>query len=258
MALTSPYFWYTTRATGIVALVLFTLVVSLGTLVANRIGGTIVGRFELNELHRSVSIVAMVFLFIHILTTVADSYVSTGLISAFIPMTSSFKRMPVAIGAVGFDLLLSVWVSSLLKVRIANRSWRFIHWFGWLAFTAAIAHAFLTGTDTRSGAGLVLVGACAGVVLAAALWRYVGRPARAAGRTALSPLAAATGGAVLEYPHSSSPAARLAPRSTVSPFPAADVSITERSPSPSPPAARASSGPFPRRPQAPSARRVRR
>ena len=29
IAFTSPYLWYTTRATGVVALVLFTLVVSL-------------------------------------------------------------------------------------------------------------------------------------------------------------------------------------------------------------------------------------
>ena len=49
IALTSPYLWYTTRATGFVALILFTLVVALGTFVANRIGGTYVGRFELNE-----------------------------------------------------------------------------------------------------------------------------------------------------------------------------------------------------------------
>jgi hypothetical protein len=148
-----------------------------------------------------------------------------------------------------------VWISSLLKVRIANRSWRFIHWFGWLAFTAAITHAFLAGTDTRSGFGLVLVGACAGVVLAAALWRYLGRPARAAGRTALSPLAAAKVAPGPERPHSAPPATRLAPRSISAP-PVAPAT-TERSSS-SPPAARARSGPFPRSPQAPSAKRVRR
>ena len=54
IALTSPYLWYSTRATGLVTLVLFTLVVSLGTLVATRIGGTYVGRFEINELHLSL------------------------------------------------------------------------------------------------------------------------------------------------------------------------------------------------------------
>ena len=38
IAFTSPYFWYTTRATGLVALVLFTIVVCLGTFISNRVG----------------------------------------------------------------------------------------------------------------------------------------------------------------------------------------------------------------------------
>jgi predicted ferric reductase len=191
IAFTSPYFWYTTRATGFVALILFTLVVALGTFVANRIGGTYVGRFELNELHRSITMVAIVFLVVHILSTLLDSYVPTGWFSAIIPLVSKYEPVHVALGAVAFDLILAVWVSSLLKARIANRSWRFIHWFSWLALASAITHSFLTGTDSRSSWGLTLGIACTAVALASALWRYFARPARAAGRTALSPLAVA-------------------------------------------------------------------
>jgi DMSO/TMAO reductase YedYZ heme-binding membrane subunit len=104
-------------------------------------------------------------------------------------MTSHYQRVDVAIGAVSFDLMLAVWVSSLMKARLANASWRFIHWFSWLAFVAAIVHSFLIGTDTRSGLGLAVVVICAVAVVITALWRYVKRPARASGRTALSPLA---------------------------------------------------------------------
>ena len=190
-ALTTPYLWYTTRATGLVALVLFTIVVSLGALVANRIGGSIVGRFELNELHRSLSIIAIVFLALHIITTVVDSFVATGWISIVVPFTSPYKRTAVAIGAIAFDLILAVWISSLLKVRIKNQTWRFIHWFSWLAVASALAHGFLAGTDARHGLGLFVVAACTLVVALAGLWRFFARPTRAAGRTALSPLAAA-------------------------------------------------------------------
>ncbi len=189
IAFTSPYLWYVTRATGLVALVLFTVVVCLGTFVSNRVGGTTVGRFELNELHRSVSLVAMAFLVAHVVTTVIDSYVPTGWLSAVVPLTSHYQRVDVAIGAVSFDLMLAVWVSSLMKARIANASWRFIHWFSWLAFVAAIVHSFLIGTDARSGIGLAVVVICAAAVVITALWRYAKRPARASGRTALSPLA---------------------------------------------------------------------
>lgn len=188
IALTSPYLWYTSRATGIVALVLFTAVAALGALVANRVGGKNVGRFELNELHRSLSLVAIVFLVIHILTTVLDTYAPTGWLSAIVPFASHYERLGVAIGAIAFDLMVAVLVSSLLKTRVRHQSWRFIHWFSWLAFASAILHAYLNGADTKSGAGLALVVACALVVLVAGVWRFVKRPPRANGRTALSPI----------------------------------------------------------------------
>ncbi len=187
IALTSPYLWYSTRATGMVTLVLFTLVVTLGTFVANRVGGNYVGRFEINELHRSLSMVAVVFLAIHVTTTVVDSYVPTGVLSVVVPFTSAYRRVAVGVGAVALDLIAAVWISSLLKTRVANTTWRFIHWFSWLALATALVHAYLTGTDARHGWGLVVVGGCAAAGVAAALWRVLGRPARAAGRTALSP-----------------------------------------------------------------------
>jgi methionine sulfoxide reductase heme-binding subunit len=191
IAFTSSYLWYTTRATGLVALVLFTSVVCLGTFVSNRVGGTNVGRFEFNELHRSISMVAMVFLVIHIVTTIVDSYVPTGWLSAVVPMTSRYERLDVALGTVAFDLMLAVWVSSLMKSRIANGSWRFIHWLSWLAFVAAVVHSFLLGTDARTGIGLVIVTVCCVAVFVTAIWRFVKRPTRASGRTALSPIARA-------------------------------------------------------------------
>jgi sulfoxide reductase heme-binding subunit YedZ len=239
IALTSPYFWYTTRATGFVALILFTIVVALGTFVANRIGGTMVGRFELNELHRSVSIIAVVFLVIHITSTVVDSFVPTGWVSAIVPMTSAYKRVPVALGAVAFDLILAVWISSLLKVRIANQTWRFIHWFSWLALASALVHTILAGTDSRKGFGVIVAAASASLVLASGIWRYLGRPTRAAGRTALSPLAVAK--------DQSSPA--RAPRDS----PPTVRPMVTRPAQPAPP--RAADAGFQRGPRAPSKKR---
>ncbi len=188
IALTSPYLWYTSRATGIVALVLFTAVVALGALVANRVGGKSVGRFELNELHRSLSLVAIDFLG-HPHPHDRPRHVrADGMAVGRLPFASHYERLGVAIGAIAFDLMIAVWISSLLKARVRHQSWRFIHWFSWLAFASAILHAYLNGADTKSGAGLALVVACALVVLVAGVWRFIKRPPRANGRTALSPI----------------------------------------------------------------------
>jgi DMSO/TMAO reductase YedYZ heme-binding membrane subunit len=188
IALTSPYLWYCARATGEVALVLLTATVVLGSLVATRVGGEAVGRFELNELHRSVSMLAVVFVAIHVTVTVADSYVPIGVFSALVPFTSSYRRLPVAIGTIAIDLMLAAWISSLAKERIRHSSWRFIHWFGWLCLGAAITHGFVTGSDAHQPWSLALTASFASAAVAAAVWRVTRRPARAAGRTAHSPL----------------------------------------------------------------------
>ena len=249
IALTSPYLWYTTRATGLVTLVLFTLVVSLGTLVANRVGGTTVGRFELNELHRTIAAVACTFLAIHVLTTVVDSFVATGPFASIVPFVSSYKRLPVALGTIALDLILAVWASSLLKARIANASWRFIHWFSWLAFAIAVVHALLAGTDARTGIGLVVIIVCVAVVAGAGAWRFAARPTRAAGRTALSPLGAepeSRPGRAASPPRTDPTRAAASPRASA---PAPTRASAQPAPRRDAPAPTPDASPFPRRPR---------
>lgn len=188
IALTSPYIWYTSRISGVISLVMLTLVIVLGILISTRVGGRRVGRFEITELHRSISLLAMIFVAIHVVTTVIDTCVNIHWISAVVPMTSSYKRLPVAIGTVALDLMLAVWLSSQLKERMDPRAWRAIHFSSYASFIAAAIHSYLVGTDERSLWGLIVLGSCVAVVLLATVWRIVGRPERAVGRTALSPL----------------------------------------------------------------------
>ena len=188
IALTSPYIWYTSRISGVISLVMLTLVIVLGILISTRVGGRRVGRFEITEMHRSISLIAMIFVAIHVVTTVIDTYVNIHWISAVVPMTSSYSRLPVAIGTVAIDLMLAVWLSSQLKERIDPRAWRAIHFSSYASFVAAAIHSYLVGTDERSLWGLIVLGSCVALVLLATVWRVVGRPERAVGRTALSPL----------------------------------------------------------------------
>jgi sulfoxide reductase heme-binding subunit YedZ len=188
IALTSPYIWYTSRISGVISLVLLTLVIVLGILISTRVGGRRFGRFEITEIHRSISLIAMIFVAVHVVTTVIDTYVNIDWISAVVPMTSNYKRLPVAIGTVAIDLMLAVWLSSQLKERINPGAWRAIHFSSYASFVAAAIHFYLVGTDVHALWGLIVLGGCLAVVLAATVWRIAGRPERAVGRTALSPL----------------------------------------------------------------------
>ena len=192
IALTSPYLWHSTRGIGMVSVVLLTLVVVLGSLVTTRVGGNAFGRFELAELHRALSIVSVLFVALHVLTTVVDSYVPTGPLSIFIPFTSAYRRLDIAVGALALDALVIVWVSSMLKERVRPSTWRLLHWLSWPMVLSALLHGFITGTDAHQPWALAVFATCGALVIAAGLWRILMRPDRAGGRTAFSPLRPAT------------------------------------------------------------------
>ena len=143
--------WYFTRATGGVALVLLTLSLVLGVLDVTRISSPRVPRFVVDGLHRSVSLLVVVFVGIHVLTAVLDSYAPIRLVDAVIPFGGSYRPLWVGLGAVAFDLLLALVVTSLLRARVGVRAWRALHWLAYACWPFALLHGLGTGSDVKPG-----------------------------------------------------------------------------------------------------------
>jgi predicted ferric reductase len=171
--------WYTTRATGLVSLVLLTLVTILGLVAAGRSKGS-QPAFARVELHRRISLLAVVFLAIHVVTAVADTFVHVGIPAVVVPFASSYKVGWVALGTVSVDLLLAIGISSLVRTRIPARAWRAIHWLAYVSWPVAVAHSLGMGTDMKLDWVLGLVAACVAGVVTATCWRgYIAITARA-------------------------------------------------------------------------------
>ncbi len=169
--MSSQMLWYTTRATGLVAMLLLTATVVLGLLTARRVSRPGWPRFVQQDLHRRISILAICFLCIHILTSVVDTYVHIGWIAVVIPFASAYERFFVGLGAISLDLLLAVFVSSLVRSHIGARAWRALHWLAYGAWPVAIAHGIGSGTDIKLAWVDGLVGACCFAVVATGAWR---------------------------------------------------------------------------------------
>ncbi len=165
--------WYVTRGSGVVALLLLTASVLLGILAALRWRGERWPRFAVTGAHRNLTLLAIVFVFLHVVTTVADGYAPIGLKDAVVPFVSPYRPLWLGLGAIAFDLLLALVVTSLLRTRIAARLWRAVHWLAYAAWPVALLHAFGTGSDARSewlaalGIGCVLAVALAVLARAA-------------------------------------------------------------------------------------------
>jgi len=176
IALTTPTLWYLSRAAGIVTLLLLTCVTALGIMTATRVGGKPLPRFAVAELHRRLALLTMVFLGLHIVTTVIDTYVPTGYLAIIIPFASKYKTLWVAFGTVAFDLLVAVMVTSLLRQRISHDAWRAVHWLSYLAWPIALLHTIFIGSDVKYGWMDLLVAACVAIVVAAGAWRIWAHP----------------------------------------------------------------------------------
>jgi sulfoxide reductase heme-binding subunit YedZ len=182
MNMHGPGLWYATRATGLVTLLLLTASVLLGLLTAGRFASQKWPRFLTQGLHRNISLLVLVFLALHVGTTVVDTYTSISITAAFVPFASNYKTGWLSLGAVGCDLLLALTVTSLVRNRLGYRTWRRVHWLAYACWPVALAHGLGIGTDRRTTWVLALTVCCAASVAVTGTWRLVTAARLAAAR----------------------------------------------------------------------------
>lgn len=164
-------FWYASRATGIVALLLLTAVLVLGILVNRQ--GRLPGlpRFAVTDLHRNLSLLSVAFIAVHIGTAVLDTYVHIPLLSAVVPFASGYERLWLGLGAISLDLMAAMIVTSLLRGRLNRVVWKAIHLLAYASWPVAFAHSLGSSKDLQQGWLLGLSIACAAVVVGAVAFR---------------------------------------------------------------------------------------
>jgi len=92
----------------------------------------------------------------------------------------------VALGAVAFDLMLALIITSLLRGRLPRRCWRPVHLLAYLCWPVAFLHGVAAARDLRHGLLLDLAVGCALLLTAAVSWRLASaaRQTPRAGRVA--------------------------------------------------------------------------
>ena len=174
-ALAKAPLWYITRSTAVIAFVLMTVTFALGLAATQRaLASPSWPRFATQQLHRNVSLLGLLFLVAHIVSTITDSFVNVGWWAWIVPFASGYRPGSVALGTVAFDALALVIVTSLLRDRLPLRFWRVVHWTSYLIWPLAFLHFIKTGTDASHNRwGLYLALACLVAVGFAATARWL-------------------------------------------------------------------------------------
>ena len=116
--------WDAARAGGFLAYILLTLAVAAGLVLRNRWQSTRWPRFVTNELHGYLSLLALVFITVHVLAVLVDPFTRFGLAEILVPLWSHYRPVWMGLGTVALYLLVAVWLSSQLRARISHRTWR--------------------------------------------------------------------------------------------------------------------------------------
>ena len=112
--------WYATRAAGMVSILLFTAVVVLGILVSIQWNNSKWSSYIMQAIHRYVSLLALVFLGLHIGTALLDPFATLSVTNALIPFSASYRQFWLGLGVVALDIFIAVAVTSLVRARIGG------------------------------------------------------------------------------------------------------------------------------------------
>ena len=145
--------WYLMRGSGFVALILLTITTCLGIANLARVARGSWTRAVAALVHRNASLLAVVFLAVHVLTAISDRYVKVPALSILVPGLSGYDPLWVGLGALSLDLMIAVIVTSLLRARLRQRTWQVIHWLAYLSWPSAMLHSIGSGSGTGVDTG---------------------------------------------------------------------------------------------------------
>lgn len=147
LLMNNQIWWNLTRASANIAMVLILLTVFWGVLLATRVLKPNDRPAWLRDIHTWMGGLALIFTIIHMLTLIADSYVTFTFVSVLVPYASSWKPLPVSLGILGFYILAAVQITSLMMRKMSRKNWRRIHLLSYVQFVLVMAHTLTSGSD---------------------------------------------------------------------------------------------------------------
>ena len=141
----SHVLWITSRAAGIVALILTSASVGVGLSMSGRL---VKGRGpDLRVTHEALAIAAISAIALHAVALLGDGYFHPGIADLVIPFVSSYKQPYMALGIIAGWGFILLGLSFYLRQRIGIKRWRIMHRFTALAWVFGVIHTLGEGSD---------------------------------------------------------------------------------------------------------------
>ncbi len=144
-------YWYLSRGSAFVAFILLWLSMVFGLIITNRVARIWPGGPIAFDLHQYFSLLGLGFGLFHALILTGDRYIQAGLVQVVLPFAyQNFKPVWVGIGQLAFYAWAIVVASFYIRKQLGNKSWRLVHYASFLAFSLALVHGLVSGTDSQT------------------------------------------------------------------------------------------------------------
>jgi len=145
----TPWPWYASRAFAIVGFILLYVSIFLGLTIRMPIFRKLFAPLYALQGHGWIALQATLFALIHGLLLMFDKFIHFRLADVFVPFSTSFKPAIVALGIVGFYLMVILTVSSYARKYMSHKLWRGLHFTNIILYFFVIFHSYMLGTDMR-------------------------------------------------------------------------------------------------------------
>jgi sulfoxide reductase heme-binding subunit YedZ len=138
-------FWIISRGAGTTALILSSVSVCFGLLMAGRIARG--NGADRRAYHEILSLSVMVAIAVHGLSLLGDTFLHPSIIDVTVPFALGYERLATTLGIVSGWAMICLGLSFYFRDRIGRSRWKKIHMFTLLAWLAGLVHTLVEGTD---------------------------------------------------------------------------------------------------------------
>lgn len=145
-----PWAWYVARSSGLVGFALLYVSIFLGLTIRIPFLRKIFLPAYSAKIHCWISFQALLFVLVHGVALLFDKFINFNLADVFLPFASEYQTNFVALGVIGFYLMIILVVTSYEMKFIPHKLWRMLHFANILLYVFVVIHAFFLGTDMKN------------------------------------------------------------------------------------------------------------
>ena len=177
--------WYVVRGAGFVAAGLIVLLMLSGIGQVTGLTYRIVEPVKAWAIHKALAYALLAAIAIHVIFLLIDKFLPFSLIQVLVPFASTYTNktsvfglslglIGVAAGILAMYGIVIIVASSLKWIDTRKKTWRLLHYLGYVVAALVFLHALVVGTDVRYGIfrlGWLFLGLIVLVGVVMRLWR---------------------------------------------------------------------------------------